>query len=272
MPFKKTETALITGASSGIGRAIAEHCARDGNNLILVARREARLRELEEAWTTRYSIHVRVVPLDLSDPAAPDRLFETLRETDVDILVNNAGFGSYGPFAESDLARQLEMVRVNVQALTHLTRLFLPAMVRHGHGRILNLASMASFEPGPLMAVYYATKAYVLSFSEALSEELRGTGVTVTAFCPGPTATEFQSGAHLERSGLLRLALADLGPIAEAGYRAMMEGKTVAVPGILNKITTLLVRLAPRSAVRWAVKRLQSQVENPIVPPKSGSA
>jgi len=265
---KKTETALVTGASSGIGRAIAELCARDGHDLVLVARREARLRELQESWTKRYSVKVRVVPMDLSDPSAPQRLFDLLRGTEVDILVNNAGFGAYGPFAESELARQLQMVRLNVEAVTHLTRLFLPAMVRRGRGRILNLSSMAAFEPGPLMAVYYATKAYVLSFSEALSEELRGTGVTVTAFCPGPTATEFQSGAHLERSGVLRIAQAKLDPIAEAGYRAMMEGKPVAVPGILNKIATILVRLSPRSAVRRVVNKLQSQVKDPTAPPK----
>ncbi len=172
------------------------------------------------------------------------------------------------PLVESDLASQVEMVRVNVLTLTHLTRLFLPSMVRRGEGRILNLASMAAFVPGPLMAVYYSTKAYVLSFSESLSEKLRGSGVTVTAFCPSPTATEFQARARLERSGLLRIAQADVGPIAEAGYRAMMEGKAVAVLGTLNKIITLLIRIAPRFLVRRVVKKLQSQVRMPKTPKK----
>jgi short-subunit dehydrogenase len=257
---ERRRTALITGASSGIGRAIAELCARDGYDLVLVARREDRLRKLEENWTSQYAVKVRSVPMDLCDATAPQRLFDELAETPIDVLINNAGFGTYGPFVETDVAGQVEMVRVNVLAATHLTRLFLPSMMRRGEGRILNVASMAAFVPGPLMAVYYATKAYLLSFSEALSEELRGSGVTVSAFCPGPTATEFQSRARLERSGLLRVARADVGPIAEAAYRAMKEGKAVAVPGILNKIVTLLVRIGPRFLVRRVVHRLQSQV------------
>jgi len=264
---RQRKTALVTGASSGIGREIAELCARDGYDLILVARREERLRELQETWTARHAIEVRIVAMDLSDATAPQKLFNELTGTSVDVLVNNAGFATYGPFVESDVASQVEMVQVNVLTLTHLTRLFLPSMVRRGEGHILNLASMAAFVPGPLMAVYYSTKAYVLSFSEALSEELRGSGVTVTAFCPGPTATEFQARARLERSGLLRIAQADVGPIAEAGYRAMKEGKAVAVPGTLNKITTLLIRVAPRFLVRRVVKKLQSQVKTPSAPP-----
>jgi short-subunit dehydrogenase len=262
----RQKTALITGASSGIGRELAELCARDGYDLVLVARRADRLRELEAKWTAQYAVRVRSVPMDLIDEDAPQRLFDELAGAPIDILVNNAGFGAYGPFAETEVATLVEMVRVNVLALTHLTRLFLPAMVQRGDGRILNLASMAAFEPGPLMAVYYATKAYVLSFSEALSEELRGSGITVTAFCPGPTATEFQSRAQLERSGLLRVAQADVGPIAEAGYRAMMQGKAVAVPGILNKIVTFLIRMGPRFLVRRVVHKLQSQVRSSAPP------
>lgn len=264
---RRHKTALITGASSGIGLELAMLCARDGYDLVLVARREDRLRELEEKWTAQYSIDVRYVPLDLSDGAAPQKLFDELAGTPIDILINNAGFATYGPFAETDVASQVGMVRVNVLAVTHLTRLFLPSMVQRGEGRILNLASMAAFVPGPLMAVYYSTKAYVLSFSEALSEELRGSGVTVTAFCPGPTATEFQARARLERSGLLRIAQADVGPIAEAGYRAMMKGETVAVPGILSKVATVLIRIAPRFLIRRVLHKLQSQVQRPSAPP-----
>jgi short-subunit dehydrogenase len=264
---RQRRTALITGASSGIGLALAELCARDGYDLVLVARREDRLRELQEKWTAKYLVNVRSLPMDLGDVAAPQRLFDELAGTPIDILINNAGFATYGPFAETDVASQLEMVRVNVLTVTHLTRLFLPSMVERAEGRILNLASMAAFVPGPLMAVYYSTKAYVLSFSEALSEELRGSGVTVTAFCPGPTATEFQTRARLHRSGLLRIARMEVGPIAEAGYRAMMKGETVAVPGILNKVVTVLIRMAPRFLIRRVLHELQSQVEDPGAPP-----
>ena len=271
---KKTKTALVTGASSGIGRELAELCARDGYDLVLVARREDRLRLLQEAWSKRYAVQVRVLPMDLSDPSAPQRLFNELTGTSVDILINSAGFGSYGPFVESDPAQQIEMIQVNVAALTHLTRLFLPPMLRRGEGRILNLASTAAFQPGPLMAVYYATKAFVLSFSEALSEELRGSGVTVTALCPGSTATEFQARAALERSGLLRFGLMDVRPVAEAGYRAMLQGKAIIVPGTLNRVVASLVGVVPRSLVRRTVKRLQSQVTArppSSVPPTRGS-
>ena len=254
------KTALITGASSGIGRALAELLARDGYSLVLVARREDRLHALQKEWSERYSIAVRVSAMDLAAPTSPQKLFDELDGQGIDVLVNNAGFASYGPFARSDTATEVEMIQVNVTTLTHLTRLFLPHMVERREGRILNIASTAAFVPGPLMAVYYATKAYVLSFSEALAEELRGSGVTVTAYCPGPVATEFQERASLERSGLLRYGLVEVGPIAEEGYRAMMSGKVVAIPGLPSKLISLAARLTPRSILRRAVKRVQSQV------------
>jgi short-subunit dehydrogenase len=255
------KTALVTGASSGIGREVAALLAKDGHNLVLVARREDRLRELQEEWSNRYSVTVRVVAMDLTEPTAPQELFDELSGTAIDILINNAGFGTYGPFAESDTSTQMEMIQLNIATLTHLTRLFLPPMIGRGEGRVMNVASTAAFLPGPLMAVYYATKSYVLSFSEALVEELQGSGVTVTALCPGPVATEFQARANLERSGLLRFALVDARPVAEVGYRAMMAGKAIVVPGVQNKLIAQLAGLAPRSLVRKVVKKVQSQVK-----------
>ena len=257
------ETALVTGASSGIGRALAELLAKDGYDLVLVARREDRLQALQNEWSEHYSIAVRVVAMDLAAHTAPQKLFDALEGDSIDVLVNNAGFASYGPFAESNTANDLEMIQVNITTLTHLTRLFLPKMIERGQGRIMNIASTAAFVPGPLMAVYYATKAYVLSFSQALAEELRGSGVTVTTYCPGPVATEFQGRAKLERSGLLRYGLVEVGPIAAEGYRAMMSGNVVAIPGLPSKLVALAARLTPRSILRRAVKKVQSQVVEP---------
>ena len=201
---------------------------------------------------------VEVLVQDLSEPDAAEktRAEITSRGLDVGALINNAGFGYLGPFQQAESSNQLEIVLVNITALTHLTRLFLPDMVARGRGQILNIASTAAFQPGPFMAVYYATKAYVLSFSEALTEELRGTGVTVTALCPGVTATGFQARARMADSGLIRLGTQDARFVAEVGYRAMVKGKAVAIPGRLNRFLALLVRLSPRFAVRRVVRRL----------------
>jgi len=180
----------------------------------------------------------------------------------VDALVNNAGFGSFGPFAESPPGPQVEMIQVNVSALVHLTRLFLPAMIQRRSGRILNVASLASFQPGPLMAVYYATKAFVLSFSEALTEELRGSGVTVTALCPGPTKSNFGERADTLGSRLMSgnvLQVAETRPVAEAGYRAMLAGRAICVPGLMNKLMAQGPRFGPRGLVRRIVKVMQGK-------------
>jgi short-subunit dehydrogenase len=197
-----------------------------------------------------------VVALDLSDPEAPAALFREMkrREVEIEVLINNAGFGSLGPFPETPIDRQLEMLRLNVAALTHLTHLFLPPMLERRRGRILNVASTAGLQPGPWMAVYYASKAYVLSFTEAIAEELRGTGVTSTALLPGPTRTQFQSRAEMAGSRLIRLGMADPRSVAEAGYRGMEAGRAVVIPGISNKALSLVVRLSPR----WAVRRVVS--------------
>ncbi len=259
MEATSKKTALVTGASSGIGKELAELCARDGHDLVLVARRRDHLQALQADWSGRYQISARVVAMDLADPAAPQRLFDELSDEQIDVLINNAGFATFGAFAESDTTSQLEMIQLNIATLTHLTRLFLPSMLRRDRGRIMNVASTAAFLPGPLMAVYYATKAYVLSFSEALVEELQRSGVTVTAFCPGPTATGFQARAKLDNSRLLRLGLVDAGPVAEEGYRAMMNGKAVVIPRVQNKLIAQWVRLTPRFLVRKVVKLVQSK-------------
>jgi short-subunit dehydrogenase len=255
--------ALVTGASVGIGREIARILAAE-HDLILVARRENELRQLanELACTTCH-----IFATDLADPAAPRMIFDrvSLAGVQVEVLVNNAGFGDLGPFAEADLAKMLRMIQVNVTALTELTGLFLPAMRARGHGRIMNVGSVAGFQPGPLMAVYYATKAYVNSFSEALTSELAGTGVSVTCLAPGPTRSEFAavSGMHATRHFTLG-SVADALPVAEAGVRGMRRGKRMVIPGWRNRLMLFGERFAPRGLVIRVVKWMQMKRRNQV--------
>ena len=240
--------ALITGASAGIGLELARVFARNGFDLLLVARRGDALEAVAGRLEGEHGISASTFVADLALPDAPQRLFDHCAQErfPVDVLVNNAGLGLGGEFGEADVARQLNMINVNVSALTHLTGLFLPQMMLRRSGRILNVASTAAFQPGPLMAVYYATKAYVLSFSEALAEELRDTGVTVTALCPGPTRTEFAAVAEIEMSRLFAAGSASAADVAEYGYHATMKGKRVAIPGMVNKLVAQANRIAPR--------------------------
>lgn len=245
--------ALVTGASGGIGLELARLLAAQGHELHLVARRAD---ALEAAAAELGRDRVRVHAADLTRPGAAAALAEAVPR--VDVLVNNAGVGNFGPFAEADLDRTLGMIQLNVAALTELTRRYLPGMVATGRGRVLNVASTAAFQPGPLMAVYYATKAYVLSFSEALAEELRGSGVTVTALCPGPTASGFQAGADMEASKLVKgRSLPTAAEVARDGLRAMDAGKVVHVSGVRNKVLASSIRVTPRPVVRRLVHRLQ---------------
>jgi short-subunit dehydrogenase len=253
-------TALITGGSGGIGLEIAKQLARRGLDLVLVARTRDALEAVAGQIEGQHDVKVHVFAADLRRREAPEELFDFLRNENIptQILVNNAGFGLGGEFADTDVQRELEMIQVNIVALTHLTKLFLPAMIKAKSGHVLNLASTAAFQPGPLMAVYYATKAYVLSFSEALAEELRHTGVSVTALCPGPTRTEFATAAHITNSRLFNLfGTADAAAVAEYGVRAMMEGTRVAVPGIKNKIVAQANRFAPRAVTTKVARILQ---------------
>lgn len=264
---KKTasgNTALITGASGGIGYELARKFAQAGYNLVLVARTESKLTQIKADFEKRYSIKVTVITKDLSSPGAPQEIFEELEaaSTQVDVLVNNAGFTVFGPFIETSLEDELQLLQVNIVALTHLTKLFLPGMVKRGWGKILNIASTAAFQPGPLMAVYYASKAYVLFFSEAIATELEGTGVTVTALCPGPTSTGFQKRGNMEDSRLVAgRKIMDSGTVARAGYRALMKGQAVIIPGPRNIIFAEAIRFLPRSLVRRIVYRAQERVE-----------
>lgn len=253
---------LITGASSGIGLELAEIFAREKHNLILVARSENKLQELKSRLEKTYGIEAHVIGADLSKREAPLKLYEMTESRGwvVETLVNNAGLGALGAFAISAWDKQAEMIQVNVTALTELTRLYLPTMMANQSGKILNVASTAAFQAGPLMSVYYATKAFVLSFSEGLSEELLGSGVTVTALCPGPTASNFAKVADMEDIPLFNtLKIPTSREVAEYGYRAMMDGKVVAVHGITNRIGVIGGKVMPRSLLRKMVHHLQSK-------------
>ena len=259
----KGQTALVTGASGGIGLDLARLLAEDGFDLVLVARSAQTLRDLCVELSEKHDIGARALPADLSDPHAPEQIVAALERDEIalDVLVNNAGYGVFGRFdSETDRKQELEMIQVNVTALTDLTKLILPGMLKRGRGRIMNVASTAAFLPGPLMAVYYATKAYVLSLSEALANELEGTGVTVTVLCPGPTTTGFQRAANMLDSGLMKGPLKmDSMTVARAGYEGMLDGRVLVIPGIQNKLTAQSVRVMPRALTRKLVRAYQDR-------------
>jgi len=245
--------ALITGASGGIGYDLAKIAGADGRNLILVARSAEKLNTLAVELRKNNDTEVVTIAVDLSDEKGVNKLLDEIASQNlkVDILVNNAGFGDFGDFSKADLSKNMEMIRLNIGALTQLTHAIMQQMIGSGKGRIMNVASTAAFLPGPGMAVYYASKAYVLSFSEALSRELKGSGVTVTTLCPGPTDTSFATAAGLGKSLMHRmLPPATSAEVAKAGYKAMMKGKTIEIPGFMNKLTAITPRLTPRSIVR----------------------
>jgi short-subunit dehydrogenase len=254
-------TALITGASSGIGYELSKIFAAEGYDLVIVARSQRKLDQIAAELSEKHTVTVTVLNKDLCNPASPKEIFTELktRGIAVDILVNNAGFGTYGRFANLDLQRELDMIQVDVVSLTHLTRLFLPGMLERGFGRILNIGSTGSFAPAPLMSAYAACKAYVLSFSEGLSEELKGGNVSVTALCPGVTWTGFQETAQVKRMRLVRSPGMSAEQVAKIGYRALMRGRVVVVPGFTNQMFPFIVRFIPRSLVRWASLRLMEQ-------------
>jgi hypothetical protein len=252
--------ALVTGASSGIGRALTRRFAADGFDLVLVARSTDVLAALAAELEAAHGITATPLTQDLAVDGAATSVLERLdkREIDVDLLVNNAGFQVYGPIQATDPAKQLALIHVNVIALVDLTMRLLPAMIERGRGRILNVASTAAFGPGPLDSVYAASKAFVLSFSRAIASDLRYTGVTVTALCPGATRTRFAERSDVEETRSFKYFAMDVEPVADAGYRALMQGKTVVVPGLLNKLETFIQRFLPRpvetAGARWLME------------------
>jgi short-subunit dehydrogenase len=251
---------LITGGNSGIGLELARQAAADGRNLILVAHNMATLEAAEAELKQKVKVHT--ISQDLSQPGAAETVYDRVRTlgVEVDCLINNAGFGDHGPFATSDLARQRNMIAVNVTALTELTRLFLPAMLDRGHGQILNTASVTGFVPGPRMSVYFATKHYVLAFSEALLEELRGSAVTVTALCPPPVQTPFVSGAQIASKNYMATTKITPAEVARYGYRMMKRGKPVAVYGLRWKfVMNFLTRITPRFGLRRLMGHMNVQ-------------
>ena len=254
-------TVLITGASGGIGYELAKLFARDHHNLVLVARSADKLAQVATELQA-HGITVNTIALDLAAPPAPKFLFDQVQREGViiDVLINNAGFGIFGEFAQMPEQEILGQIDLNIRALTELTRLFLPAMVKRRSGRIMNVASTAAFQPGPLIAVYYATKAYVLSFSEAIANELRHSGVTVTCFCPGATHTDFARRAGIENSRVFKLGAMSAEKVALDGYRAVMEGRTLAVSGVHNWVVAQANRLAPRKMAtavsRWVAEKV----------------
>jgi hypothetical protein len=243
----------------GIGRELAKLFAADHYDLVLVARDAARLANFTNDLQQQFGIKAKSFPIDLAASSAPQFVFDQLSRENiaVDVLVNNAGFGKLGAFAEVSIEDSLGQIQLNIVALTHLTRLFLGPMLEGRSGRILNVASTAGFQPGPNMAVYYATKAFVISFSEAIASELRGTGVSVTCLCPGATDTNFQKIAGTEETTLFRhLRPMDAATVARDGYRALMKGKPLAISGFRNWLLTESLRLSPRRLVTEVSRKI----------------
>jgi len=259
---KQRKTALITGASSGIGRALCAEFASAGYDLVLAARGVAKMTTLAAELQQRYKIKAVVIGADLErDGGAEDLHAElTTRGIKLDALVNNAGYGRFGEFSHSALAPELAMMQLNMRTVVILSKLFLPDLIAT-RGKILNTASTAAFQPGPYMAVYYASKAFVLSFSEAIAAELEGTGVTVTALCPGPTASGFQDKADMHASALVNgKKLPSAESVAHAGFQAMLRGQRVYVPGVMNWLMAQSVRFTPRRLVTWMVKAMSRPI------------
>jgi len=255
-----SQTALITGASNGIGLELCKLLAADHNQLVITARSREKLQQLAGQLEDNHGIRVHVITEDLSQTGSSKRLVKHLASNylEPDLLINNAGFGLLGPFAEQSEDELMRMLQLNMNELTRLTRLVLPGMIRKKRGKILNVASTAAFQPGPFMAAYYASKAYVLSYSQALAEELRDHNINVTALCPGPTETGFQDRAGMDASPLFKIMpVQDAATVAKAGYRGMQKGKRIVVPGLINKLLVYGSRFMPRRLLTKIVRQMQ---------------
>lgn len=257
-------TALITGASNGIGLELAKVHASKGGDLVLVARNKSKLEELKTELENQYKIKVYIIDKDLSANNSAQEVYDqtTKQNIQIDYLVNNAGFGDFGMFVETDWDKELRMINLNMTTLTQFTKLYLQDMVKRKSGKIMNVASTAAFQSGPTMAVYYATKAYVLSFSEAVDNEVRDKGITVTTLCPGATESGFQAAAAMEESNLVKgKKLPTSKEVAEYGYAAMLKGKTVAIHGLMNWIMANSVRFTPRAIVVKLTRKIQDKAK-----------
>lgn len=255
-------TALITGASNGIGLELAKVHASKGGDLVLVARNKSKLDELKTQLEQQYKIKVYTIGKDLSANNAAQEVYDETKKQNIqiDYLINNAGFGDFGMFAETDWNKELQMINLNITTLTQFTKLYLQDMVKRRNGKIMNVASTAAFQSGPTMAVYYATKAYVLSFSEAIDNEVSDKGVTVTALCPGATESGFQAAAAMEESNLVKgKKLPTSKEVAEYGYAAMLKGKTLAIHGFMNWFLANSVRFMPRALVVKVTRKMQDK-------------
>ena len=256
-------TALITGASNGIGLELAKIHASKGGDLVLVARNKSKLDEIKTELEKQYKVSVYVISKDLSLTNAAQEIYnETIKENiQVDYLINNAGFGDFGMFVETDWNKELQMINLNITTLTHFTKLYLQDMIKRNSGKIMNVASTAAFQSGPTMAVYFATKAYVLSFTEAVSNEVSDKGITITTLCPGATETGFQTAGGMEESNLFKgKKLPTAKQVADYGYRSMIKGKTVAIHGIMNYIMSNSVRFTPRALVLKITRKIIGKV------------
>lgn len=263
--LSKTQYALITGATSGIGNGFAQLLAQDGINLVIIARNETRLEEVKNALESKYSIKVFVIARDLADPAAPSEIFKTLEHEGIvlSMLVNNAGFNVYGRFEETDLEEEMKMIRLHIIAVTEMTKLFLRRRCRQVKNNILNVSSIAGLVPGPLVSVHFATRAYILSFSLALSNEYEGSDVHVTCLCPGPTRSAFFGRAKMSNVRLASgkpIKLMDAKAVAAIGYNALKKRKVIVVPGYRNKLLAFMASVAPRTMAtritRWLMQRV----------------
>ncbi len=263
LSHKNMKTALITGASNGIGLELAKIHASKGDNLVLVARNITALEALKSTLEKQYQIKVYIIGKDLSAPNAAQEVYNetTKQHILVDYLINNAGFGDFGMFTETNWDKELQMINLNITTLTHFTKLYLQEMVTRKSGKIMNVASTAAFQSGPQMAIYFATKAYVLSFSEAVNNEVSDKGVTITILCPGATESGFQAAAAMEDSALFKgRKLPTSKEVAEYGYKAMMKGKTVAIHGLMNNIMATAVRFFPRALIVKITRKIQDKV------------
>ncbi|NRD20722.1 SDR family oxidoreductase [Winogradskyella eckloniae] len=260
MENKNKKLALVTGAASGLGFELSLLLAKDAYNLILIDIDADRLEEAKNNILKEHSTEITTLLKDLSLPDISLEIYEAIKGQPIDVLINNAGFGLFGTFCNTDWERESQMLNLHILTTTHLLKLILPDMVKRGKGKVLNLSSLAAFQPGPLMALYYASKGYILSFSEAISNELKGTGVTVTALCPGPTKTSFQSVVSQDTSeNKIAFNMACPRDVAEYGYKAMHKGKVVAIPGTINKFLSVLPRILTRNRTTKIVRKIQDK-------------